>query len=217
MDPGVICLALCAATVILVLAMMAMTFNHTAMVQRAVTDAKPTTLRDGPERVTVRLRGTVLRALGTPLTAPLSGSTCVAFATKVFEHSEVNDNPILTKLASEESIVAFEFDDGTGKVEVVAEHAIVATLPAPHRGLPPNVPEPTRELEAFLRKHGRTAFGWIFPKMLSTMEETLHVGQPIDVVGRIVRRTAQDGTTVLRLVPPLDGLRKIILKRTIQV
>lgn len=119
----------------------------------------------------VRFTG-VVRAVGAPLTAPLSTRPCVLYRSRVFVGAHWNARDPSTQ-GPHESFEArpFVVDGGDlGEVIVDSEHVLLAIEPLA-------IPKHTRARRQFLLVHGLRRFAWArFEEMIVAPGDTITVG-----------------------------------------
>jgi hypothetical protein len=171
-------------------------------ITRALRAARLSRLADLPENTVGRVAG-VVRTLGEPLTAPLSGRVCVYYVAKV----EDNANPRNTLLVEEKG-VPFIVEDDSGRAVIDPTNAKV-TLVFDHESDTVNSTWTTPEQEALLVRYGISSKGFMGAKPMHFSEAIIESGEKVAVLGSGIRdhdheRTMQSGyrdapPTLLRL------------------
>jgi len=158
--------------------------SDAARIRRALRNTGKSEVESAPEGQVIKLIGT-LSCAGEPLRAPLSERPCSAYEVLVR-----TEGKSAHRVVRDAAHADFWLNDGTGTALVRMKDAKVSIHQDTHRRSG-TFNKATPELEAFLRKHGKTsidtAFGASFNRPLRYEEGVLAAGETVAVVGYATR------------------------------
>lgn len=151
-------------------------------------------LRDGEE---ARVIGVV--GVEAPIRAPISGRRCAYYRVVVEEQYESSGRRSWRDVLDEQDGVDFLVKDETGEA-LVKTTRVEAVLEKDRSKSSGFLRDATPELEAFLKKHGRSSEGLVFNRTLRYREGVVEAGERVAVAG-LVRRKTPEARPVLAAPP----------------